>query len=89
MENTYAIIFFLLGLLQVIAIGLTSWALLTLVRVLERLAKIEGKVDEFPLAQVASNRHRIENIERAMDLHTEQIANIRQRCAEFHQAKRA
>lgn len=73
-----------MALLQGIGIGLTSWALLTLVKVLERLAKIEAKVDEFPLSQISSNRHRIEGLERGMDLHTEQIANIRAKCIEMH-----
>jgi len=83
------LVYFLLGILQLVGIGLTSWALLTLVRVLERLAKMDTKIDAFPLSQIQSNRHRIENLERSTDLHTEQIANLRARCQELHAPGRA
>ena len=78
------VIYLLIGLLQVIGIGLTAWALLTLVQVLERLAKLEAKFDEFPVQLIYNNRHRIEQAERMLELHTEQISNIRTRCAELH-----
>lgn len=54
----------LVGLLQLICVGLSTWVLLKLVSVLERLAVLESKFDAFPVEQISKNRHRIENLER-------------------------
>ena len=60
-------IYFLLGLLQVIGIGLSVWVLTTMVKVLERLAKLEVKIEEIPIAEIkddiSKNRHRINQLD--------------------------
>jgi len=60
-------IYFLLGLLQVIGIGLSVWVLTTMVKVLERLAKLEVKIEEIPIAEIKEdirkNRHRINQLD--------------------------
>lgn len=57
----------LLGLIEVIIAGLLGWLCLKMVEVLERLNKMEGKFDSFPVSQIQNNRHRIEGLERHME----------------------
>ena len=65
--DSQGMVYALLGCLQVIGIGLGAWVLATMVKVLERLAQLEAKFDEFPIKQISNNRHRIEQLERAVD----------------------
>lgn len=57
----------LLGLIEIIIAGLMGWLCLKMVEVLERLNKMEGKFDSFPISQIQNNRHRIEGLERHME----------------------
>ena len=68
MTDESTLVYFLLGLLQVIIIGLNSWLLLTMVKVVQRLAAMETKFDAFPIQQINNNRHRIEQLERHQEL---------------------
>jgi len=60
-------VYFLLGLLQVIGIGLSVWVLSTMVKVLERLSKLEVKIEEIPISEmkddIRKNRHRINQLD--------------------------
>ena len=64
MTNPENLILFLLGTLQLIAIGISTWTLTTVIRLLQRTAMLEGKFDSFPHQQIANNRHRIEQLEK-------------------------
>ena len=73
------------GVLQSIGVGLSAWALVKIVAVLERLAKLEGKFDGIPLEQISNNRHRVENLEKAVDRLELRLTSIEGRCNKFHQ----
>lgn len=64
MNSPEHLILLLIGTLQVIAIGLISWTLNTIVKMLQRMSNLEGKFDAFPIQQINNNRHRLEGLER-------------------------
>lgn len=70
------IIIFLVGTLQVIGIGLMAWILKTIIALIQRIAVLEGKFDAFPIAQIANNRHRIEQLEKHQELVDHKIGSI-------------
>ena len=78
MTNEPTFIYFLLGTLQLIGISLTGWALLTLVKVLQRIASLEGKFDAFPVQQIANNRHRVEQLEKHQEIVDHRLTGLEQ-----------
>jgi hypothetical protein len=66
--DTQMIIWFLIGTINTVTLAVLGWVLLTLIKVLQRLASLEGKFDAFPIQQIANNRHRIEQLEKHQEL---------------------
>ena len=71
-------------LLQIIGTGLTAWVLVAIVAVRERVVKMEVKLDTIPLEQIAHNRHRIENLEKAVDRVDMRMTSMEKRCSFLH-----
>ena len=70
------IVVLLIGTLQLITIGLTGWVLSTVVKMLQRLATMEGKFDAFPIQQIANNRHRVEQLEKHQELVDHKLTSL-------------
>lgn len=81
-ENIAPYTLFLLGVLQVVTVGLSAWVLLRIVDILQRITKMESKFDSLPIARIDNNRHRIENLERTMDGVQMRVSNIEKICLE-------
>jgi len=68
--------FFLMGLIQVITLTVSGWALLKIIDIGEKQAEMNGKFDTFPIQQISNNRHRIEGLEKHIEIIDLKLSNV-------------
>ena len=78
------IILAIMALLQIISLAFGKWIHSTLIELITGNAKLSEQFTNIPVAEIANNRHKIANLDKAMDQITARVAHVEVRCSHFH-----